>query len=56
VLHWPLAEALLEFEGIVTRRALRNHQLTILSWQLGHEEGAAAPQTPAVLRRDGVEE
>jgi hypothetical protein len=56
VLHWPLAEALLEFEAIVIRRALRSHQLTILSWQLGHEEGAAAPQTPAVLRRDGVEE
>lgn len=55
MLGWPLGEALLEYEAIVTRRALLNHQLAVLSWQLGHEEGAEAPRTPAVLRQDEEE-
>jgi hypothetical protein len=55
VLEWPLGEALLEYEAIVTRRALLNHQLSVLSWQLGHAEGAEAPRAPAALRQD-VEE
>ena len=46
----PLAEALLEWEAIVSRRALLSHELAVLSWQLGHEEDAPPPALAAVLR------